>query len=52
MLLRGQEEVAMIFADIQLSGEMDGMGLAREVKTVELGYPLPRQLRMLREVIR
>ena len=27
------------------------MGLAREVKTVELGYPLPRQLRMLREVI-
>jgi CheY-like chemotaxis protein len=31
MLLRGQE-VAMIFADIQLSGEMDGMGLAREVK--------------------
>jgi DNA-binding NtrC family response regulator len=31
MLLRGQE-VAMIFADIQLSGEMDGMDLAREVK--------------------
>jgi DNA-binding NtrC family response regulator len=31
MLLRGQE-VAMIFADIQLSGEMDGIGLAREVK--------------------
>src|SRR5262249_4063992 len=31
MLLHGQE-VAMIFADIQLSGEMDGMDLAREVK--------------------
>jgi len=31
MLLRGPE-MAMIFADIQLSGEMDGMDLAREVK--------------------
>jgi DNA-binding NtrC family response regulator len=31
MLLRGQE-VAMIFADIRLSGEMDGVDLAREVK--------------------
>src|ERR1700730_2183051 len=31
VLLRGQE-VAMIFADIRLSGEMDGIDLAREVK--------------------
>lgn len=31
MLLLGQE-VAMIFADIQLSGEMNGIDLAREVK--------------------
>jgi CheY-like chemotaxis protein len=31
MLLRGQD-VAMIFADIHLSGEMDGIDLAREVK--------------------
>ena len=31
MLLRGKD-VAMIFADVQLSGEMDGIGLAREVK--------------------
>ena len=31
MLLRGHE-VAMIFADIRLSGEMDGTDLAREVK--------------------
>jgi CheY-like chemotaxis protein len=31
MLLCGQE-VAMIFADIRLSGVMDGIGLAREVK--------------------
>jgi CheY-like chemotaxis protein len=31
MLLRGQE-VAMIFADIRLSGVMDGIDLAREVK--------------------
>ena len=32
MLLRGQD-VAMIFADIRLSGVMDGVDLAREVKT-------------------
>ena len=31
MLLRGQD-VAMIFADIRLSGVMDGIDLAREVK--------------------
>jgi len=31
VLLQGQE-VAMIFADIRLSGEMDGIDLAREVK--------------------
>jgi CheY-like chemotaxis protein len=31
MLLRGQD-VAMVFADIHLSGEMDGIDLAREVK--------------------
>ena len=31
MLLRGKD-VAMIFADVRLSGEMDGIGLAREVK--------------------
>jgi DNA-binding NtrC family response regulator len=31
VLLRGQE-VAMIFADIRLSGEMDGIDLAHEVK--------------------
>ena len=31
VLLRGQE-VAMIFADVQLSGVMDGFDLAREVK--------------------
>ena len=31
MLLRGQD-VAMIFADIRLSGVMDGVDLAREVK--------------------
>jgi CheY-like chemotaxis protein len=31
MLLRGQE-VAMVFADIRLSGVMDGIDLAREVK--------------------
>ena len=31
MLLRGQD-VAMIFADIHLSGEMDGIDLAHEVK--------------------
>jgi hypothetical protein len=31
MLLRGHE-LAMIFADIRPSGEMDGMDLAREVK--------------------
>ena len=31
MLLQGQN-VSMIFADIHLSGEMDGMDLAREVK--------------------
>jgi CheY-like chemotaxis protein len=31
MLLHGQD-VAMIFADIHLSGEMDGIDLAREVK--------------------
>jgi CheY-like chemotaxis protein len=31
MLLRGQE-VAMIFADVQLSGVMDGIDLAQEVK--------------------
>ena len=31
MLLRGRD-VAMIFADIHLSGEMDGIDLAREVK--------------------
>lgn len=31
MLLLGQD-VAMIFADIQLSGEMNGIDLAREVK--------------------
>ena len=31
MLLRGRD-VAMIFADIRLSGEMDGINLAREVK--------------------
>lgn len=31
MLLRGQN-VAMIFADIRLSGVMDGIDLAREVK--------------------
>jgi CheY-like chemotaxis protein len=31
MLLHGQE-VAMIFADIKLSGVMDGIDLAREVK--------------------
>jgi len=31
MLLRGHE-VAMIFADIRLSGVMDGIGLAHEVK--------------------
>ena len=31
MLLRGRD-VAMIFADIRLSGLMDGIGLAREVK--------------------
>jgi CheY-like chemotaxis protein len=31
MPLRGQD-VAMIFADIHLSGEMDGIDLAREVK--------------------
>jgi CheY-like chemotaxis protein len=31
MLLRGHD-VAMIFADIHLSGEMDGIDLAREVK--------------------
>jgi CheY-like chemotaxis protein len=31
MLLRGQE-VAMIFADVQLSGVMDGIDLAQKVK--------------------
>ena len=31
MLLRGQD-VAMIFADVRLSGVMDGIDLAREVK--------------------
>jgi CheY-like chemotaxis protein len=31
MLLRGHD-VAMVFADIHLSGEMDGIDLAREVK--------------------
>jgi DNA-binding NtrC family response regulator len=31
MLLRGKD-VAMIFADVRLSGQMDGIGLAREVK--------------------
>ena len=31
MLLRGQD-VAMIFADIRLSGVMDGIDLAREAK--------------------
>lgn len=31
MLLRGRD-VAMIFADIQLAGVMDGLDLAREVK--------------------
>ena len=31
MLLQGQD-VAMIFADIQLSGEMNGIDLAREAK--------------------
>ena len=31
MLLRGQD-MAMVFADIHLSGEMDGIDLAREVK--------------------
>jgi DNA-binding NtrC family response regulator len=31
MLLRGRE-VAMVFADIRLSGVMDGIALAREVK--------------------
>ena len=31
MLLQGQN-VSMIFADIHLSGEMDGVDLAREVK--------------------
>jgi len=31
MLLRGKE-VAMIFADVRLSGEVDGIGLAREAK--------------------
>jgi CheY-like chemotaxis protein len=31
MLLRGQE-IAMIFADVQLSGVMDGIDLAQEVK--------------------
>ena len=31
MLLRGKD-VAMIFADVRLSGEVDGIGLAREAK--------------------
>ena len=31
MLLRGRD-VAMVFADIRLSGVVDGIGLAREVK--------------------
>ena len=51
MLIRGRD-IAMIFADIQLAGVMDGLDLAREVKmrwpflTVVLtsGHPRERYL--------
>jgi DNA-binding NtrC family response regulator len=50
IMLLGEREVAMIFADVRLSGAMDGVDLAWEVKLRWPGLPviltsgLPREL--------